>query len=103
LRQRFDSRFSARFSDPDAVFEQFREASDPVTARESARLADLFRTRVEENPSACRRLFGRLKSLEVAKEVVVMETVLPEKAVRPSTELLPERWSNGGDRSKAEM
>jgi hypothetical protein len=103
LRERFDAKFGARFRDPDAVFEQFRDASDPVTARESARLADLFRTRVEENPSACRKLFARLESLEGRRPVQAIATVLPEKALTPSTDLLPEVWRSPRDGSRPEI
>jgi hypothetical protein len=99
LRERFDRKFSGRFRDPDAVFEQFKEASDPVTARESARLSDMFRTRVEENPSACRRLLERISALEDPKPCRAMATVVPEKALTPSTDLLPDMWSSRGARS----
>jgi hypothetical protein len=91
LKKHFDAKFSGRFKDPEAVFEQFRDAADPVTARESARLADLFRTRVEENAGACRKVFGQLQRLEVSKRArPALVTVLPQKALSPSTELLPD-------------
>jgi hypothetical protein len=95
LRQRFDARYSQRFRDPDAVFEQLRDASNPITARESARLADVFRTRVEENRVAYRKVFGRLERLESGARQSAVETaatVVPEKAMEPSTELLPQVW-----------
>jgi hypothetical protein len=97
LRERFDAKFSARFKDPEAVFEQFRDATDPVTARESARLADLFRTRVEENAGACRRVFGRLQQLEAPKRAnPLLATVLPEKPLAPSATVLPDGFSSRG-------
>jgi hypothetical protein len=94
LRRRFDARYAQRFRDPEAVFEQLRDASSPVTARESARLADVFRTRVEENPAAYRRVYERLQRLEGGRfpKPRQTKTVVPEKALSPSTDLLPEVW-----------
>jgi hypothetical protein len=92
LREQFEAKFSSRFRDPDSVFEGMRAACDTRTAREAARLTDLFRTRVEEKPNALRSLMGRIRSLESKKHGEAMTTVLPEKAVTPSTELLPMIW-----------
>jgi hypothetical protein len=60
FRQDAVDRLRQRFRDSDAVFEQLRDASNPITAREAARLTDVFRTRVEENPAAYRNVFGHL-------------------------------------------
>jgi hypothetical protein len=93
LRERFDAKFSARFRDPDSVFDGLRAACDETTAREAARLTDLFRTRVEGSTSALRSLIGRMRAAEAARPgAAAAATVLPEKAVMPSTELLPEIW-----------
>jgi hypothetical protein len=88
LRQRFDAKFSARFRDPEAVFEQFRDATDPVTARESARLGDLFRMRMDEG--ARPRAFARPRERGQRRQRAALATVLPEKPAGPSTALLPE-------------
>jgi hypothetical protein len=94
LRERFDAKFSSRFRDPDAVFEGMRAACDKTTAREAARLTDLFRTRVEGSPNALRSLMGRIRVAgETRHGATAAVTVLPGKAVVPSTQLLPEIWS----------
>ena len=99
LRERFDATYAPRFRDPDAVFEQLRDSSDPLTAGESARLADLFRTRVETSVSGFRRVctrFSRMASGDGFKrpqeEAPVAATVVPEKALCPSSEQLPGMW-----------
>jgi hypothetical protein len=95
LRERFDAKFASRFRDPESVFEGMRAACDKTTAREAARLTDLFRARVDGSPTALRSLMGKISAAESARPAVAefAATVLPEKAVTPSTELLPEIWS----------
>jgi hypothetical protein len=50
----------AEFRDADAIFEQRRGATNPVTVVEAAGLADHFPTRFEENATTYRRVVGRL-------------------------------------------
>jgi hypothetical protein len=94
LREQFDARFALRFKDPDETFEQLRAASDQVTARESARLTDLYKMRVEgRHPGALLKVKERLQEMPQRKPWSIQEpTVLPEKALTPSTELLPDFW-----------
>jgi hypothetical protein len=93
LRERFDTHFARKFSDPDETFEQLRAASDVGTARESARLTDIWKMRVETHGGAVRRLMERMRELPARQPWSPNEpTVLPEKALTPSTELLPEFW-----------
>lgn len=96
LRERFDAKWATRFRDPDAVFEQLRDSSNPLTAAESARLADLFRTRIETNVSGFRRVCNRFSRLTNGESIsrqrtppTTPVTVVPEKPLCPSTDLLP--------------
>jgi hypothetical protein len=88
LRRQFDARCAWRLRDPDAVFEEMRGAIDPVTARESARLADLFRIRAENSPAGLRREAVQRSRVAAASDPGC--TVLPAKAAGPSTDQLPE-------------
>lgn len=97
LRERFDEKWATKFRDPDSVFEQLRDASDPVTAYESARLADLYRARIESNVSAYRKVcdrFAHMNDCNAIKGIGNNTTILPEKADSPSTNFLPELWLN---------
>ncbi|OHT09227.1 hypothetical protein TRFO_21968 [Tritrichomonas foetus] len=69
LRDRFNAQWASKFRDPDAVFEQIKGASDPTTAHESARLADVYRIRVEENSSAYRKVCRRFLKMKDANKV----------------------------------
>jgi hypothetical protein len=102
FRRRFDARYVQPFRDPEAVFEQLRDASSPVTARESAPLADIFRTRVQENPASSRRVYERLQRLEGERlpRPRQTETVVLEQAPKPSTDLLPEVWVSSDSTSQ---
>jgi hypothetical protein len=92
LRQRFDGKYGHRFRDPDAVFEQMRDAVDPVTARESARIADLFKMRIDNQPAIARKVAARLSQMETGKHQQI-PTVIPGEAVSPSTASLPVTWA----------
>ena len=99
LKKRFDEKWASRFKDPDAVFAQLRDAHDPVTASESSRLTDLFRTRIETSASGFRKMCARMTRLLNDEQCDRPSlggggeaTVVPEKAICPSTELLPEMW-----------
>jgi hypothetical protein len=96
LRERFDAHCSSRFKDPDAAFAYVRDRMDPVTAREAARLTDLFKNRVEECPASYRRVVQILGQQETGKEVkkrVAVETVVPDRADAPSWQGLPTSWA----------
>lgn len=97
LKYRFDQKWAQRFNDPDTVFEKIKLYSDPSLANESARLEDLYRTRIEGNVSAFRRVCDRFSHqgdnvnscpAEI-KNQNIHPTVLPEKPIFPSTQLLP--------------
>ena len=99
LKKRFDEKWADKFKDPEAVFEQLRSQRDPLTARESARLTDLFRARIERNTSKFRRLYSRFSRMYDDGQVSQPSTrgdsevtVVPEKALCPSTDLLPGMW-----------
>ena len=97
LKERFDRNWANKFIDPDSVFEQLRDAADPDTARESARLSDLFRIKIENNAASYRKvcnkfIFDHNAICECEKKSV---TVIPEKSFSPSTEFLPEMWIHG--------
>lgn len=95
LKERFDAKWAGRFRDPDSVFEQIRDASDPMLAPEAARIADIFRTRVESNLSAYRKVcdrFSRIEDMQDSNKENNTNTVIPEKALCPSTDYLPELW-----------
>jgi hypothetical protein len=97
MGQRGGKEWRSKFRDPDSVFDQLKMATNPQTATESARLADLFRIRVEGNMSAYRKVCNKCR-LEINTERAnnvdrpPPQTVLPEKAMSPSTDLLPESW-----------
>lgn len=97
LRQRFDEKWAHKFSDPDSVFERLEQLRNPETARESARLSDIFKTRIESNTSAFRQVCSRMMSMKRQRETKTTnnDTVIPSKAVYPSTDLLPDLWSSG--------
>jgi hypothetical protein len=91
LTSLFDSKI------PDEVFEQLRAASDEITAREFARLTDLHRVWLESKPSVVHRIADRLRATEVRPvEIHFPATVLPEKALNPSTDLLPNNYETSG-------
>ncbi|KAH0787224.1 hypothetical protein GPJ56_008735 [Histomonas meleagridis] len=95
LRERFDKGWAHKFKDPDAVFEQLRDASNPTTAGESSRLSDLFKTRIETNPAAYKKVCMRYrKELEGDPKIQSsLPTVLPLKSNSPSIQMLPTNWS----------
>lgn len=104
LKERFDKNWANKFVDPDSIYEQLRDATDPKTAHESARLSDLFKMRVESNSSAYRKVCTKFSDDNISnlpvensnfskqsksKKIV---TVIPEKPLSPSTTSLPELW-----------
>ncbi|OHT10680.1 hypothetical protein TRFO_04195 [Tritrichomonas foetus] len=94
FRERFEKNWANKFNDPDSIYEQLLDATDPRTSSESARLSDLFRMRVENSPSAYRKVcskFGDDHQRTGARKKATA-TVIPEKSFSPSTELLPEMW-----------
>lgn len=97
IKYRFDQKWAQKFNDPDSVFEKIKLYSDPSLANESARLEDLYRTRIEGNLSAFRKVCDRYskqgdnvntKPTEI-KSSKIHPTILPEKPIFPSTKLLP--------------
>lgn len=97
IKYRFDQKWAQKFNDPDAVFEKIKLYSDSSLANESARLEDLSRTRIEGNASSFRKVCNRYSSQGVnvsinqseIKNQNIQPTVLPEKPIFPSTQLLP--------------
>ena len=65
--------------------------SDPLREPEVARLNDLFRGRLESNPSIYRKICSRFNQFSDGYDSSSEETptVLPDKAQNPSTDLLP--------------
>lgn len=97
LKYRFDQKWAQKFNDPDSAFEKIKLYSDPSLANESARLEDLYRTRIEGNVSAFRKVCDRFShqgdnvscNQNEIKSSNIQPTVLPEKPILPSTQLLP--------------
>ncbi|OHT12181.1 hypothetical protein TRFO_18193 [Tritrichomonas foetus] len=73
LKMRFNQKWAQKFNDPDAVFEQVRVMSDPSLALESARLADLYRTKIETNVSAYRKVCDRYSRLGSPAETCMQQ------------------------------
>ncbi|OHT08580.1 hypothetical protein TRFO_22841 [Tritrichomonas foetus] len=97
LRARFDQNWAQRYNDPESVFDIIRSSSDPRTAAESARLADLYRMRVEElSNSSYRKIQDRYnrQNESCPSRLNRLKTILPDKATEPSSEILPELWIN---------
>ena len=99
FRKKFFEHYGNRFRDTDTVFEQMLYVTHPKTTNEFARITDLFKMRVESNPVAFRRICknvetsqrdeeeaNRIKHIEKLKQC---PTVLPQKALSPSTDLFP--------------
>lgn len=92
LKIAFNQRFGHNLKDPDNVFEYFKNSLDPVYSREVGRTNDLFRQRIEAVPSIFRKIYKRFNNLSSQShnsDDQLFPTVLPEKALEPSTELLP--------------
>lgn len=87
----FDAKYGKRLKDPENVFNCLKGFFDPTSSREAARVNDLFRQRIENNPSSFRKIYSRLSDLR--KKPFLEEhhfpTILPEKALEPSTQFLP--------------
>ena len=93
LKFRFQQKYAHKYVDPESVFERVMLNSDPRLQKESARLADLYRMRVETNVSAYRKVcdrYSRQGNQVEAKSTSIHQTVVPEKPLIPSTNLLPE-------------
>lgn len=111
LKERFDKNWANKFVDPDAIYEQLRDSTDPKTAAESARLSDLFRMRVESNSSAYRKVCTKFSNDSISNlsfdsnfsspnKSKKMPTVIPEKPLSPSTSSLPELWIHNAQEFK---
>jgi hypothetical protein len=79
-----------------------RDAADPVTARESARLADLLQMRKEYSAAKLRRPAPEYRCIVVPEcsRRTVLPTVLPTEATGPSTDRLPELVSERSGRQQ---
>ncbi|OHS92971.1 hypothetical protein TRFO_12160 [Tritrichomonas foetus] len=88
----FEEKCAGKVRDPEAVLQRFQDATNPMTALESARITDVYRSRIEANTNSFRRLCKKYRSLVELERCPKMSTptILPEKAEEPSTELLPE-------------
>ena len=91
LRERFNLKFAQKFSDPESVFEQIQNATDPNTSNESARLSDLTRIHIEANPHTYRKVCNRFASIGSYDSLRTSQfpTVIPNKPTSPSTGNLP--------------
>ena len=67
LRSHFDKHWAHKLSDPEAAFQKFMDATDPITARENARLMDLHRNKVESSTVGYRKLCTKFKNAEELK------------------------------------
>ena len=91
LKERFEKKWSDKFSDPDSIFERLKFMNDPRTASESSRLSDLFKIRVENNPSSYRKVCKKyLLNDENGLGNKFPPTVIPNKLDSPSVEPLPD-------------
>lgn len=95
VRRFFEERCVGRVNDPDSILQRFHDAVNPMTSGEHARLTDLYKNRIETNTKAFRKLCAKFHSLVQFESVrpssaTPVPTVLPGKAVLPSTEFLPE-------------
>ena len=94
IKERFEKNWAEKYIDPDSVFEQLRDATDPRTANESARISDLFKMRVENNRFAFRKVCLKLNfqddDLFFGRNGAPLNTIIPSKSFSPSTELLPD-------------
>ncbi|OHS95609.1 hypothetical protein TRFO_38270 [Tritrichomonas foetus] len=91
LRKAFNEKYGNRLRDPDTAFNMMKCSVDPTSAREAARVNDLFRQRIETNPSSFRKISAKFEKLQCSGKLGIQQfpTVLPEKAIEPSTEFLP--------------
>lgn len=94
IKERFEKNWAEKYIDPDSVFEQLRDATDPRTADESARISDLFKMRVENNRFAFRKVCNKLNfqdnDLFFEHNEAPLITIIPSKSFSPSTDLLPD-------------
>ncbi|KAK8842356.1 hypothetical protein M9Y10_025935 [Tritrichomonas musculus] len=94
IKERFEKNWAEKYRDPDSIFEQLRDTTDPRTADESARISDLFRMRIENNHIAFRKVCNKFNlkddDLFFAPNEETLNTVIPSKSFSPSTKLLPE-------------
>ena len=92
VKRFFVEKCMGKVRDPDAVYQRFQDAMNPITAMESARITDVYRSRIEANPNSFRRLCKKYRTLvdHEKNKTFITPTVLPEKAEEPSTDLLPE-------------
>lgn len=87
----FDAKYGKRLKDPENVFNCLKSFFDPTSSREAARVNDLFRQRIENSPSSFRKIYARISGLNSKSflEEQHLPTILPEKALQPSTQFLP--------------
>lgn len=88
----FNAKYGKRLKDPENVFDNLKSFFDPTSSREAARVNDLFRQRIENSPSSFRKIYLRIRDLRNKKAFLEEQnypTILPEKALQPSTQFLP--------------
>lgn len=95
LSHRFNSHWSHRVQDPEAIFQRVKASLDPRTSREQARISDISRQRFEVDTIRHRQVIHRFihnnaarSSLLKKEEPAKFETVIV-KAQEPSTDMLP--------------
>ena len=99
-RKFFEEKCAGRVNDPEAVLQRFHDAVNPMTSGEHARLTDLYKNRIETNTKAFRKLctkfhsLVRFENLRAVEGPMSVPTVLPEKALLPSTNDLPMLQTN---------
>lgn len=73
-----------------------RSGMDPSALKESQRITDFFRLRIECNPGTFRKVCARFLEWNARERNVISlnKTVIPEKKACPSTDILPEVWSS---------
>ncbi|OHS99162.1 hypothetical protein TRFO_34433 [Tritrichomonas foetus] len=119
VKKFFNEKLAGKINEPDIVLQRFQDAINPMTAHESARLTDLYRSRIEANTKSFRKLCHKYKMFTEAIEAKKcnqtfsmhsqlfqnnncemqnkhhqrrnqgMITILPEKPSLPSTDFLP--------------
>lgn len=87
----FNAKYGKRLKDPENVFNSLKCFFDPTSSREAARINDLFKQRIENSPASFRKIYSRISNLQnrVSSVEPHYPTILPEKALQPSTQFLP--------------
>ena len=90
LRKLFNDKFDGKLKDLDSAFNFVKCTIDPTSSREAAKVHDLSRQKIESNPVSYRKLLKKWESLQNSRYLKnEFPTVLPQKALEPSTDLLP--------------